>query len=134
MVVREMLETHPVRPEVDMLSLAECIEHCYECAQSCVICADACLGEDQLDMLIRCIRLNQDCADVCDATGRLLSRVTTANWSLLLSQLQTCADACKACGDECEKHADRHEHCRICAEACRRCEDACRRVKPVMAA
>jgi hypothetical protein len=38
------------------------------------VCADACLGEEKVEMLRRCIRLNLDCADVCNATGRMLSR------------------------------------------------------------
>jgi hypothetical protein len=42
------------------------------------------------------MRLNQDCADVCDASGRLLSRHIEADWGLLRTQLQACAAACRA--------------------------------------
>jgi len=59
-------------------------------------------------MLIRCIRLNLDCADVCDATGRLISRQTEPDWGLLRAQLQACVAACQICGAECERHAGRH--------------------------
>ncbi len=51
--------------------------------------------------LAKCIRTDLDCADVCEATGRVLSRHTGY-------------------------HAETHEHCRIGAEACRRCGQACR--------
>ena len=37
-------------------------------------CADDCLSEDDHADLVRCIRLDLDCADVCDATGRILTR------------------------------------------------------------
>ena len=81
--VQEMLRTHPVQSQVEMSALADCIEACYDCAQTCTTCADACLGEDMVAGLVRCIRLNLDCADVCAATGRLLSRQTAADWTLL---------------------------------------------------
>jgi len=123
-----MLQTHTRKPQVDAALLAQCIEACFDCAQSCTACADACLGEQQLQMLIRCIRLNLDCADVCDTTGRLLSRQTEADWGLVRAQLQACATACRVCGAECERHGGHMEHCRLCAESCRRCEEACDRV------
>jgi hypothetical protein len=75
--------------------------------------------------LRHCIRTDLDCADICDTTGRVMSRQTAPDRSLLQAQLQACAAACKACGDACEQHAQMHEHCRVCAEACRRCESAC---------
>jgi hypothetical protein len=76
--------------------------------------------------LAKCIRSDLDCADICDATGRALSRHTGYDANITRSILEACATVCKACGDECDRHAGMHEHCRICAEACRRCERACR--------
>ena len=128
MHVREMLDTHPREVAVDKNALIRCIEECYACAQSCTSCADACLGESQVQQLVRCIRLNLDCADVCAATGALLSRQTEPEWSVLRRQLEACAEACRVCGSECESHAGHHEHCRVCAESCRRCEEACNRL------
>lgn len=126
----EMLQTHPQveTVAVDRQALIDCIEACYRCAQTCTACADACLGESMVEELVACIRLNLDCADVCAATGNLLSRQTSANWQLIQAQLRACATACQLCGAECERHADMHEHCRVCAEMCRQCEDACRRL------
>jgi hypothetical protein len=76
--------------------------------------------------LTKCIRSNLDCADVCDATGRALSRHTGYDGNLTRAILEACAAACKVCGDECAEHAEMHNHCRVCAESCRRCEAACR--------
>ncbi len=123
--VAEMLRTSPIEAQFDEQALVRCIEECFYCAQTCTACADACLGEDMVKELARCIRLNLDCADICETTGRALSRQVGADASLLRSFVQTCAEACRVCGEECERHADMHEHCRICAEACRRCEQAC---------
>jgi hypothetical protein len=126
--VQDMLRTHPRQPQVDTAALVNCIEECFSCAQTCTSCADACLGEQNVQEMVQCIRFNLDCADVCDATGRVLSRQTEPDWSLVRSQLQACATACRVCGAECERHAGHMEHCRVCAEACRRCEEACNRL------
>jgi hypothetical protein len=75
--------------------------------------------------LTRCIRLNLDCADVCAATGKVLSRQTANNANVARALLEACRVACQACGEECEAHAEQHGHCKVCAEACRRCEAAC---------
>jgi hypothetical protein len=122
----QMLKTYPADlGSVDQAALTRCIEECFTCAQACTACADACLSEQMVAELTKCIRTNLDCADLCDTTGRVLSRHTGYDANLTRSVLDACAAACKACGDECERHAHM-EHCRVCAEACRRCEQACR--------
>lgn len=124
--VSSMLETYPKDlGGIDTQKLAECIEACFECAQTCTACADACLAEDMVAELTQCIRLNLDCADLCETTGRVLSRQTGNNIDVNRAALETCRTACRSCAEECEKHVDMHEHCRVCAEACRRCEIAC---------
>jgi hypothetical protein len=126
-VAGQMLDSYPQDlGGVDQGKLQACIEACFECAQACTACADACLGEDMVADLTKCIRTDLDCADVCAATGRVLSRHTGYDATLTRGVLEACATACKSCGDECASHAQMHEHCRICAEACRRCEQACR--------
>ncbi len=127
MNVSAMLETYPADlGRVDRTALAACIEACFDCAQTCTACADACLSEEHIADLVKCVRTNLDCADICDTTGRVLSRHTGDDATLSRAVLDACATACKACGDECARHAQMHEHCRVCAEACRRCESACR--------
>jgi len=82
--------------------------------------------------MVKCIRLCLDCADVCIATGRVISRQTEFDASLTRSLLEACVTACRSSGDECERHAAMHEHCRVCAEACRRCEQACQQLLTAM--
>ncbi|WP_432502430.1 four-helix bundle copper-binding protein [Kineococcus arenarius] len=124
--VSDMINTYPQDlGGVDREKLVACIEACFECAQTCTACADACLSEDMVAELTKCIRTNLDCADVCETTGKVLSRHTGYDANVTRAIVQACAAACKACGDECASHAGMHEHCRICAEACRRCEAAC---------
>src|SRR5919112_96089 len=101
---RRMIETNPSGPAVDAEALVECIEACYDCAQ-------ACLGDRDIQMLIRYIRLDHDCADMCDATGKILARQTAFDAEIAKATLQACAQACRLCGEECEQHAQHHEHC-----------------------
>ena len=129
----EMLETYPRDFNVDANVLARCIEECYACAEACTLCADDCLSEDDVQALVKCIRLNLDCADVCAAAGRVTSRQTEYDANVTRSILEACVQVCASCGDECERHADHHAHCRICAQACRRCEEACRELLAAMA-
>jgi hypothetical protein len=83
--------------------------------------------------LAKCIRTNLDCADLCEATGRILSRHTGYDANITRAALQACLAACKACADECDRHARMHDHCRVCAEACRRCEQACQQLLTALA-
>jgi hypothetical protein len=123
---QQMISTHPdVRGNYNA-TLVRCIDECFACAQTCIACADACVAEAMVDQLRQCIRLDMDCADLCNATGALASRRTGSNEPVLRATLEVCALACARCAEECERHASKHEHCRICAETCRSCEDACR--------
>ncbi len=120
-----MLQSSPAQPHVNRAVLEACIKACFNCSQSCTSCADACLAEPQREMLLRCIRLNLDCADICQTTGRLLSRQVAFDSTLARVIVQACALACRLCGAECEQHGRQGmEHCRICAEVCRECEQA----------
>jgi hypothetical protein len=123
--VREIIERHPRPVSLDRDVLLRCIDECFDCAATCTSCADACLGESDVPELVRSVRLNLDCADVCDATGRVVTRQTEPDLGVVRAALETCVVACRACADECDRHAAHHDHCRVCAEVCRRCEQAC---------
>jgi hypothetical protein len=113
-----MLDTYPADlGGVDTKALAACIEACFDCAQACTACADACLSEETVAELTKCIRTNLDCADICESTGRVLSRHTGYDANLTRSVVQACAQACKTCGDECAQHVHMR-HCQVCADAC----------------
>lgn len=120
-----MLETYPTDIWLDRRLLAEGIAAAVGCAQTCTACADACLNEPDVAELTRCIRENLDCADICEATGRVLSRHTGDSFATTQSVLKTCVAVCRSCADECARHAERFAHCRVCAEECRRCAEIC---------
>ena len=129
---KPLLDTYPRTFNVDAGVLARAIDALSDCAQACTACADDCLSERDVADLVKCVRLNLDCADVCAATLRVVSRQTEYDANLTRAQLQACITACRSCGDECERHAGMHEHWRVCAEACRRCEQACQELLTAM--
>ena len=132
--VHTMMRSHPNPGNIDGEALASCVEGCFECAQACTACADACLAEDMVADLRRCIRTDLDCADICAATGAVLSRQTEPTQDMIRRQVEALATACKTCAAECEQHASMHEHCKVCGDACRRCEQACERLLQAVAA
>ena len=125
MRLQEMLSTHPRPPQMGVPETTTFLRTLFDCADVCLSCADACLSEDQVQSLVRCIRLNQDCANICEVTGKLFFRQAEADAGTLRAQLEACIAACRACAAECDQHAGMHPHCRICAQACRDCMDAC---------
>ena len=96
----------------------------HNCASECNHCATACLNEQDVKMFAKCIKLDIDCAEICNLTASLLARGSEHGDHLK----QECQEICDACAEECEKHAQMGmEHCRKCAEVCRASADACRR-------
>jgi uncharacterized membrane protein len=126
--VEEMLTsvTRQVLPtEIDAPSLRQAIAACLECQVICQMSADACANEADGTQLTRCLRLSLDCADLCVAVVRLLSRSGNTDVTALRALLEACASSCSACALECRKHAEQYEHCEICAQACEACARAC---------
>jgi len=97
------------------------IETLYKCVVACNHCAASCLKEEDVKMMADCIRLDLDCAEICQVTANLLSRGSEHGSHLL----KECGEICGLCATEGEKHSGKMEHCKECAEACRACETAC---------
>ncbi|WP_187264673.1 four-helix bundle copper-binding protein [Pontibacter beigongshangensis] len=96
-----------------------------ECAAACNHCSVACLQEEDIKMMVACIRLDMDCAKICLAAQDYVARDSRYAREIL----QQCAKICRDCGEECDKH--KAEHCKICAEACFRCAEACEQYQRV---
>ena len=90
------------------------------CVAACELCADACLDEADIKMMVPCIRLDRDCADICRLTAALIARGSDH----AMHVLKECVEVCQKCHDECAKHDD--AHCKQCAEACKACVAACK--------
>lgn len=97
-----------------------CIATCSDCAIECSKCINSCLHETDIKMLVLCIKLNQDCADICHLAVKLMAR--DSGFAKMICGI--CAEVCNACAAECEKHSHM-EHCKNCAETCRKCAEEC---------
>ena len=90
-----------------------------ECVAACNYCSTACLEEADPKMMANCIKLDMDCAQICELTAAFISR-GSAHADHIKKE---CAEICKKCAEECGKH--NNEHCKACAEACKKCAEAC---------
>ncbi|MET0637524.1 MAG: four-helix bundle copper-binding protein [Chitinophagaceae bacterium] len=107
---------HKNKPLLDALN---------NCAAECNSCAISCLDENDVKMLVKCVKLDIDCAAICTLVAGLIARRSEHGKHLL----KECAEICKACADECDIHAKMGmEHCRLCAEACRACAKECEKM------
>ena len=91
-----------------------------DCATACNACLSACLGEEDVTMMVNCIRLDIDCAAICATTASFIGRSSRHGKHLL----KECIEICGLCAAECAQHP--MQHCQDCAAACRRCEEACK--------
>ncbi|NJW53241.1 four-helix bundle copper-binding protein [Salinimicrobium oceani] len=103
-----------MRNEEILNSLSNCINHCNHCA-------DACLDEENVQKMVKCIRIDRACASVCATAADLL----VTKYGNIQGLMQYCVQICEECAEECEKHE--HQHCKDCAKACRECAEACRK-------
>ncbi len=90
-----------------------------KCITACETCMTMCLQEEHVQMMVKCIQLDRDCADICTLTARFVAR----NSPHAPHVMRECIEICRACAAECAKHDD--EHCQKCAEKCQECADAC---------
>lgn len=95
-----------------------------ECATACNHCLTSCLQEQDVQSMTGCIKLDRDCADICQLVSSFLARGSEHGKHLL----KECIEICEKCAAECEKHAHHHDHCKQCAEACRKCVEACKAI------
>ena len=77
-----------------------CIDSCNDCFGACELCATECLHEEEVNMMLKCIQLCHDCADICVTASQFMSRDSEYAKQIC----NVCADVCDACGVECEKH------------------------------
>ena len=96
------------------------LEALNNCAAECNHCTIACLDEEDVKMLTRCIKLDIDCADICQLTASFVARGSEHAIHLM----KECAEICEACAQSCEQIDGMEE----CARVCRECAESCRRM------
>lgn len=99
---------------------SELISTLSACADACYTCLTACLKEEEVQKMVKCIRLDLDCAQICQLTAAFISRDSDHAKQLM----KECAEICSKCAQECAKH-NHMEHCKICSEMCKKCAEMC---------
>ncbi|MFF6996332.1 ferredoxin [Streptomyces sp. NPDC008313] len=104
------------------------LEDRFACAQACADCARACAARASFwdpegaeeQSLVR--RKGVLCAEVCEATCRMLAEQTQQDEDSVRAQLEWCGTVCREAADVFDEHAGAADS----AKACRACADACR--------
>jgi hypothetical protein len=91
-----------------------------ECKAACNNCLTSCLDEKDVKMMAKCIKLDLDCAKICEITADFISRQSDHAQHLI----KECIEICTKCAQECVKYD--MEHCQRCAVACKKCAEVCK--------
>ncbi|MGH3795283.1 MAG: four-helix bundle copper-binding protein [Pseudonocardiaceae bacterium] len=121
---RELFDSITIDADIDVEHWSNTITALGNCQDAVTACAGAMLmlGEDMTSGVLR----DLDCADIVQATSRVLTRAAGMDRNLLSAQLEACLLACERSHEFCSAHAEHLAHCRICAESTTACADACR--------
>ncbi len=90
-----------------------------KCMTACETCATLCLEEDDVKKMVRCIKIDRDCADICLLTAQFVAR----NSEHAKHVMRECIEICRECAKECKQHEA--EHCQHCAQICEETASAC---------
>lgn len=118
---------HPVTQQASPQQLYRFLEDRFSCAQACTECARACSVRVSLldpggpDCQERVRRLGIMCAEVCDATCRLLCEESRQDEEGLCGRVDWCRRTCL----ECARAFGEYPGAESAATACRACADAC---------
>ncbi|CAM5652342.1 ferredoxin [Streptomyces canarius] len=103
------------------------LEDRFTCAQACTECARACavraslVDPDGSEHQERARRLGIMCAEVCDATCRVLCEENRQDEETIRVRVGWCRSVCL----DCARAFDEHPGAESAAAACRACADAC---------
>jgi uncharacterized protein involved in tolerance to divalent cations len=127
---RKLFDSITMDTDIDGDRWSSAITALGNCQETATACAGAMLmlGDDLGEAVMR----DLDCADVVQATARVLSRATDMDHALLSAQLEACVMACERSYELCSGHAEHHSHCRLCSETSKQCADACRELLAAM--
>ncbi|MEU8953501.1 four-helix bundle copper-binding protein [Streptomyces sp. NPDC048518] len=109
------------REELSRQGLVRYLEDRFACAQACDECVRACLGRRGPAEWGDEPRLNTACADVCEATSRVLAEQSDQDEQRVRMQVEWCRAICL----QCAALSALRPASALCAEACRRCAQAC---------
>ena len=109
--------------------LVRFLEDCFACAQACTACARACVlrvGRTDPDATDREALVRQKalwCAEVCDATCRMLAEQNLQDEPTLRLQAKWCLLVCLECAQVFDGRPDAEPDARACRDCARACTE-----------
>jgi hypothetical protein len=123
-LVEKLLDAYPAETGMPPRLLGEAVDKLYECAGVCLTCADAAAAEQdpaKIVMSIKCVRLDNDCADLCTVAARILARQTGYDAPTTMAVIEATRTVLRASADACEEFRET-TYFELSAKACRETE------------
>lgn len=123
-LVEKLLDAYPAETGMPPRLLGEAVDKLYECAGVCLTCADAAAAEqdpEKIVMSIKCVRLDNDCADLCTVAARILARQTGYDAPTTMAIIEATRTVLRASADAAEEFKDT-TYFELSARACRETE------------
>ncbi|KAF3468811.1 Rho termination factor N-terminal domain-containing protein [Streptomyces sp. Tu 3180] len=105
-LVEKLLDAYPAETGMPPKMLGEAVDKLYECAGVCLTCADAAAAEqdpEKIVMSIKCVRLDNDCTDLCTVAARILARQTGYDAPTTMAIIETTRTVLRASADAAEE-------------------------------
>ncbi|OLT11889.1 hypothetical protein BJF78_25510 [Pseudonocardia sp. CNS-139] len=110
----------PVPAHAELARVIDALRECEQVSNSCA------MAMVEVGGMVTEVRRALDCADMCDAAERILSRGPATDPGIVAAVVEACLRACEASARACGAHADHHVHCRLHSASARRCAEALR--------
>ncbi len=123
-LVEKLLDAYPAQTGMPPRLLGEAVDKLYECAGVCLTCADAAAAEqdpEKIVMSIKCVRLDNDCADLCTVAARILARQTGYDAPTTMAIIEATRTVLRASADAAEEFKET-TYFQLSAKACRETE------------
>ena len=118
--VGEMVASTGGTPSGELVAAISALRDCEQVSNACAMAMVEAGG------MVLEVRRALDCADVCEAAERVLSRNQSPDPVVIAAVVDAAAVACEASSAACGAHADHHPHCRLHSASAARCAAALR--------
>jgi hypothetical protein len=118
--VGELVDSTGGAPSGELVGAIDALRDCEQVSNACAMAMVEAGG------MVLEVRRALDCADLCEAAERVLSRAQAPDPAVIAAVVEAAAVACEASAAACGAHSDHHSHCRLHSASARRCADALR--------
>jgi hypothetical protein len=124
---RTMVEAAHGTPTAELTAAIDALR---DCEQTCTSCSMAMVESGGM---VAEVRAALDCADLCDAAERVLSRGPASTARVVAAAVEAAAVACETSAAACGAHAGHHAHCRLHSASAQACAAALRTLQTTLA-